>query len=268
MKTDPAVRLREFGYVLYRGVLNADDCEQLAHEADRLARLPLVSTENLRTEIRQNDGCPSISKFDPVADISNVYRRLAFDPRILSKVDRGFGEPSELFKDKLVYKLPGHPGFGPHIDITWYQPFPVEILAVLVAIDCADSVSGALEVAPGFHSAPSRIPPDEVRDLQGDEIPPPDAWRLIEMSPGDILLFSSSLPHRSGPNTGPNPRRALFLSYNARSRGRLYLDYYRYRAELLQTGMGDNVGNFGVPAELRGTARFIPPVELPHPVTA
>jgi len=255
--------LRERDHALYRNVLDADFCADLAREAERLAALPLVAPDNLRTETWHNGTDIVISKFDPVVDISDVYLRLAFDSRVVARVEEFLKEPAELFKDKIVFKLPGHPGFGPHIDASWYEPFPMEIVAVMIAIDEADPVSGALEIASGY--SPTDDGPREARDLTGAEIPPPDAWRMVPMRPGDMLVFSSRLPHRSGPNRGPSPRRALFLSYNARRYGRRYLDYYRFRADLLLAGMGETVGNFGVPAGLRDQACFRPPVTDPHP---
>ena len=37
-------------------------------------------------------------------------------------------------------------------------------------------------------------------------------WDHILMEPGDALIFSSYLPHRSQKNLSPHPRRALFLT--------------------------------------------------------
>jgi ectoine hydroxylase-related dioxygenase (phytanoyl-CoA dioxygenase family) len=52
-------------------------------------------------------------------------------------------------------------------------------------------------------------------------------WAAVEVSAGQTLWFHSRTPHRSGPNTSPVARRALYPTYNARSEGDLREDYYR-----------------------------------------
>ena len=39
-------------------------------------------------------------------------------------------------------------------------------------------------------------------------------WRLVETDPGDLVLFDSYLPHRSGPNNSKLPRSVLYATYN------------------------------------------------------
>lgn len=40
-------------------------------------------------------------------------------------------------------------------------------------------------------------------------------------------MFSSWLPHRSGTNTTPNSRRALYVTYNGKNDGDFREDYYK-----------------------------------------
>ena len=48
--------------------------------------------------------------FDPVIDIAPVCDRLAHHPRLLDLLATLYGEPAQLFKDKLIYKPPGVKG--------------------------------------------------------------------------------------------------------------------------------------------------------------
>ena len=52
-------------------------------------------------------------------------------------------------------------------------------------------------------------------------------WSPVEMPAGSTLWFHSRTPHRSGPNTSGQDRRALYPTYNALSEGDLREDYYR-----------------------------------------
>jgi hypothetical protein len=77
------------------------------------------------------------------------------------------------------------------------------------------------------------VRPDVVTTLQ---------WDPVEVRAGETLWFHSRTPHRSGPNLGPTPRRALYPTYNAASEGDLRAEYYaQKRAELADAGDGDRV---------------------------
>lgn len=47
-------------------------------------------------------------------------------------------------------------------------------------------------------------------------------WTPVPLEAGDVLIFSSWLPHRSGPNRTTRSRRALYVTYNSKQDG-----YYR-----------------------------------------
>ena len=64
----------------------------------------------------------------------------------------------------------------------------------------------------------------------------------MPVEPGDAVLFTSFLPHRSGPNRSVTPRRLIYAVYNAAAEGDLRADYYRQKAaELAAAGDGDRV---------------------------
>jgi len=49
---------------------------------------------------------------------------------------------------------------------------------------------------------------------------------------GDLLIFGSSLAHRSGPNLSTEDRRAVYATYNRKIEGDLHDAYYEKRAKL------------------------------------
>ena len=51
--------------------------------------------------------------------------------------------------------------------------------------------------------------------------------RAGRLAPGDVMFFDSLVPHRSGPNTTPLARRALYITYNRVSAGDQRGRYYR-----------------------------------------
>jgi ectoine hydroxylase-related dioxygenase (phytanoyl-CoA dioxygenase family) len=178
-------------------------------------------------------------RFDPIVDISPVFAAIARDERILSPIRQLYGDDMLLFKDKLIFKLPGMTGYTMHQDWAWWQPFPQEIVSVTVAIDGADSSNGALEVFPGYHRNLLSTP-GELRNMNADEITLIDAAKgeMLETKPGDVLLFDCLTPHQSGPNTSERSRQQLYLSYCAAKHGDLYktqADHYRAYNEIKMT---------------------------------
>lgn len=139
-----------------------------------------------------------------------------------------FNDEPLLFKDKLIFKLPGTQGYTMHQDQAWWQLCPPDdILSVLIAIDGADAANGALELFSGYHHQ-LLTPKGELRNLDENEIAKIDSARgeLMETQPGDVVIFHSLTPHQSGVNASAKPRRSLYLSYSAARNGDLHDVYY------------------------------------------
>lgn len=136
-------------------------------------------------------------------------------------------EPAVLYKEKVNYKLPGGAGYAPHQDAPAY-PFVDSHVSCMVAIDDSTVANGCLEVVSGLHH--ELLPTDDVGCVRADIAATLD-WQPAEVRAGQTLWFHSRTPHRSGPNTSPTARRALYPTYNAASQGDLREDYYRSKLE-------------------------------------
>ncbi|MEO0975065.1 MAG: phytanoyl-CoA dioxygenase family protein, partial [Pseudomonadota bacterium] len=145
------------------------ECDQMRREASVLASSTLISPRNLRTETWLRLGERVLSKFDPVADVSGLFAEVASDSRVVRYAQEALGATPTLFKDKLVCKLPGHPGFGPHQDNTWYRPFTERLVGMMIALDSCNYDTGALEVALGKSLDRNAVPLGQIRDLRPDE---------------------------------------------------------------------------------------------------
>ncbi|WP_309121576.1 phytanoyl-CoA dioxygenase family protein [Paenibacillus sp.] len=173
-----------------------------------------------------------IERLDPVHDISPVFEELVRNERILSPLRDLYLDEPLLFKDKLIFKLPGANGYPMHQDASWWQGFPIEgLVSVMVAIDGASVANGGLELFPGYHDR-LRSTPGELRNMNAEEIAEIDEARgeIAETNPGDIIIFHSLAPHRSGPNLSDRSRKQLFLTYHPAKDGRLYKAHYQHYA--------------------------------------
>ncbi len=224
------------GYLISRGLFSAREVADLACEAEHVFRAgaELMNVNNMRVRFKPHHlkQHAVFEVFDPIADLSPVASAITRDRRILDRLHELYGEPAELFKDKLIYKLPGAAGATLHQDWIAWPGFPESFLTVLVAIDAFTEDNGATEVFPRVHKKGYLSAKDgqhhyvEITDLDAKPVP-------LLLAPGDVAIFSCFTPHRSGPNRSLLPRRGYFISYNARSDGgdqyaRHYREFHEY----------------------------------------
>ena len=143
---------------------------------------------------------------------------------LLAAVEALLGEPAMLFKDKVNLKQGGGSGFTPHQDAQagWEDYAPLHVTAA-IALDAATIENGCLELAQGPRLG--ALVGERWRPLDGPAL---DALHFapVEMAAGDALFFDSFLPHQSGPNRTTEPRRLLYVTYNARAHGDHYEAYF------------------------------------------
>lgn len=222
------------GFLFLRGVFSAGEILQFQAEADRLLASEWVHEKNLRTRPRRlPSGALEVERFDPVIDVSPLFHSAVHSDRILVPLREIFGEEAVLFKDKLIFKVPGMSGYTMHQDYAWWQPQgseselpgidPNKILSVMVGIDAANAENGAIQLFPNRHHELLSTP-GELRNLNDAEIAVLDASTAVlgETQPGDVVIFHSLTPHCSDRNTSTRSRRQLYMTYNARSAGDVY----------------------------------------------
>ena len=192
------------------------------------------------------DGGPQLCRTENFVPFHAGLRALLTSGSMLATASALLGEPAVLYKEKINYKLPGGAGYAPHQDAPAYR-FVDTHVSCMVAVDDALLDNGCLEVVSGRHQA--LLPVDDVGCIRADVVAGM-TWAPVEVKAGDTLWFHSRTPHRSGPNFGPTPRRALYPTYNALAEGDLRAAYYeRKRAELGDSAAVSLIGDFqGRPA--------------------
>ncbi len=63
----------------------------------------------------------------------------------------------------------------------------------------------------------------------------------VLVSPGDLVLFDSYLPHRSQPNASAGWRRAAYLTYNRAAEGDLHAAYYAKKRDAMRDGSAGTI---------------------------
>jgi ectoine hydroxylase-related dioxygenase (phytanoyl-CoA dioxygenase family) len=217
-----ASQYRAEGYLVIRQVFPTDQIAELDAETIRLReRTDLIDVDNIRCRWQNdvNTGECRFDCFDPVIDLSPACERAARDPRLLDIVGALYREPACLFKDKLIFKSPGMPGYKLHQDYISWESFPISFLTVILAIDASDARNGATEVFPRYHHQGCLSPRDGMYHQLSEDAVDLSTGVVLDLAPGDIAIFSGYTPHRSGANHSRQWRRLLYLSYNALSEG-------------------------------------------------
>lgn len=154
-------------------------------------------------------------------------------------IDSLTGEPYALFKDKLNFKWPGGGAFTAHQDFPAYDPFPPRShLNVMVCIDRATHKNGCLQVASNW-SAIIEDPQEVLPFVHGGpyhgmievEFTENCEWLPLKTRPGDVVIFTSFIPHYSESNLSAESRRALFLTYNRLHEGDYNRAYYNAKRD-------------------------------------
>ncbi|MFC4778732.1 phytanoyl-CoA dioxygenase family protein [Paenibacillus sp. GCM10023252] len=225
---------RKQGYLVIRGAFSEKDARVMQVECERLLGLSdYTDPYNIRAGHKQYaNGDTKIERMDPVHDISPVFAELVKDERILSPLRDIYLDEPLLFKDKLIFKLPGANGYTMHQDASWWNGFVTEgLISVMVAIDGASTENGGLELFSGYHDR-LLTTPGELRNMNKEEVAAIDPSRgeIVETNPGDIIIFHSYTPHQSGPNLSDRSRKQLFLTYSPSKNGQVYKAHYQHYA--------------------------------------
>lgn len=211
------------GFVIVRQLFDPSLIAEAAADADRVLQEfeRLIDVKNIRCRWQDNvfTGACQFDAFDPIIDLSPICKTMAYDAGLFALLAELYGEPACLFKDKLIYKLPGAKGYALHQDWIAWERFPRSFLSVLVPLDPADEANGCTIVYPGYHHDGPLTPTDgHYHELPASTVEEGKAVPLV-LEPGDVAVFGGFTPHRSNPNLADRPRRQLYLSYTKQSDG-------------------------------------------------
>ena len=122
------------------------------------------------------------------------------------------GPDVRLYWDQAVYKKPGdRQGFPWHQDNGYTYVEPQQYLTCWIALTEAHERNGCTQLAPGLHRQGTLA--HEASDLGfrclSDDFPGVPA----PLSPGSMAVFSSLTPHRTGPNTSDDVRKAYIVQF-------------------------------------------------------
>jgi ectoine hydroxylase-related dioxygenase (phytanoyl-CoA dioxygenase family) len=214
----------ESGYCHLPGFFSNEEHESVVRAVDEIIEWSDTPGKWMRYYENANDAQKQLCRIENFINYHEVLKNLAMSPRFLTMLEQLIGEPPVLFKEKINFKFPGGGGFAAHQDAPAFTSFDQDYhVTLLIPIDPFIKESGCLEIVKNKNKNML----DMADDLSlSSEVCATMDWQHLECQTGDILIFDSYMPHRSGPNHSQQSRRGLFLTFNKASAGDCHDAYY------------------------------------------
>lgn len=187
------------------------------------------------------DNPDQLSRVENFIPYHNGMKEIFTGEAIISLISELMEEQAVLYKERINFKSPGGGPHAAHQDGVAYEqganvsfdPNIKPYLSILVSVDEATEENGCLQVVPDWpvnnlDILPMEAPfPDKpsymkIKQSVEDELP----WKKLPTQPGDALIFTERLPHRSEPNHSNKTRRIIYGVYNPLSDGDKREKYY------------------------------------------
>lgn len=232
MTTDRQLRYRRDGYLLERGLIDAQAIRGYLDEASRLCRedaatiggwggAPLPGSDRFAT-MADDALFAGILAVHFIDKLSPVFRSALSHPALVDVLTDIVSPNVKAVQSILFIKGSGKPGQAWHQDEYFIPTRDRSLVGAWIALDPANADNGCLRVLPGTQ-APGVLYPTRPHG-RDDYDGAPEAFGydrdeadevVAEMQPGDVLFFNGYVLHRSTRNVAPPGtfRRALVHHY-------------------------------------------------------
>jgi ectoine hydroxylase-related dioxygenase (phytanoyl-CoA dioxygenase family) len=148
-----------------------------------------------------------------LASRSQLLRDLVTSPALTDLCADLIGPDVNLYWDQAVYKKPDKPRRFPwHQDNGYTFIEPQQYLTIWLALTDATLDNGCPRVAPGMHRL-GTLEHFYVDPLGFECFEQPPREEAAPVSAGGAVVFSSLMPHLTGPNTTNDVRKAYIVQY-------------------------------------------------------
>ena len=163
---------------------------------------------------------PGLRRVNAPVDVSDAYREVARDSRMVDMVADLIGPDVRYHHSKINSKLP-----GAKTEVKWHQDFPftphsnADLVTALLMVDEVTPENGPLEVVPGSHKGPihSLWHGGRFTGAVADEIAEGFREKAVKCfgPAGSVCLMHTKLAHGSAPNLSQQPRTLSITVYAA-----------------------------------------------------
>lgn len=198
---------RSEGYFILDDLFDDDECDEIVGHVEAAAfALDLGERSDGPLTYR-----PMMHLGSP--DLTAVATDPRWAPIVLPLIGTG---DARLYWEQAVAKPPQARTELPWHQDNGYTPLvPEEYITCWLALDDADLDNGCLWVIPGSHCNGTIKHNNGAGPFRVGHDGPAEDGVAVPVKRGSVLVFSSLLMHRSGPNVTDRPRRAWILQYCA-----------------------------------------------------
>lgn len=168
--------------------------------------------------LRSTGGGVSIAQADRITFTvhlvkqSPVLKQFSRHPVLQRLCTDILGKNARLYWDQAVYKKPGNPAEFPwHQDNGYAYVEPQNYLTCWIPLTDATEENGCPWVVPGFHKSGTFDHWPSPNGMQC--LTDPEHAVAVPARKGDIVVFSSLTPHRTGPNLTDATRKTYVLQF-------------------------------------------------------
>jgi ectoine hydroxylase-related dioxygenase (phytanoyl-CoA dioxygenase family) len=215
--TAHADRFRDEGFFVLEGVLAPHEVQALAGECRRLVEQRDGEMERLGVDTLDLDH-RGRRYFVPAYASSDVVRRFLVSDLMTRIAQAALGDTVYVFNEQFVVKAAERGmAFGWHQD-SGFIGYPHDrYLTCWITLDDVSEANGTVYLLP-YSRAGTRERVQHVHDAQTNDMVGyfgDDPGDPVIAPAGSIACFSSTLFHRSGPNTTDHMRRIYVAQYSA-----------------------------------------------------
>lgn len=203
------------GFLLVERAFPAVDLKRMTDEIDRLEAGIEDSVLTLESGSRHVYAKDTMTFARNLVARSDLLREIVTGPVFADLGHDLIGPDVRLYFDQAVYKKPGRAKIFPwHQDNGYTFSMPQAYLTLWIALTDATPENGCPQVLPGLHREGTLLHEDSADGLllAGADDPAVEGRaRIVPARAGDIVVFSSLTPHRTGANTGTTVRKAWIV---------------------------------------------------------
>lgn len=226
------VQKNPLGWQIFQKFLPTTEVERLWHDCHSWCSMnrTLFEKPNPYIQGRQNGSHWVWDRLDPASLYIPSVNTMGHSEALLDIARAWMGENAQFFKDKLILKPPGTPGYGAHQDATYWHGLavdPNQFVTILVPLQQMSRNNG------GLYFADQKLDRllDETQLVQRFGQDEPEVTRFnktyMDLQVGDILVFDGLAVHGSDWNRSKIARPSLFFSFAPARVGPLRETYYQ-----------------------------------------
>jgi len=213
---DQAAQFDRDGYVVIEDLIDAATLEAVTREIDGFEAKVEAFLKTQPDERMMIAEAGALTVTLHIASRSQVLRDLVTSEPLTDLCADLIGPDVNLYWDQAVYKKPEKPRRVPwHQDNGYTYTEPQQYLTVWLALTDATLDNGCPHVAPGLHRmgtlAHYYVEPLGFECFE--DPPPPSGEATAPVKAGGAVVFSSLMPHLTGPNLTDDVRKAYIVQY-------------------------------------------------------